>query len=223
MKTFTGIILGVLALAPASAQASTFVSRAAFMLAAPGVTVVEDFESAGPVDIPLPSLATASAIFVGQAGVPFPNVYVIDPTANNFALGGAPIGSKALVGNGDESFLINLTGARQAVGFDVFLNDLGPATVRFFAGATLIDEIDFAADASIANNRAFAGIVSPSAITSVTFGSTGGGWLNTGIDNFTTGTISPGVPEPASWALMMVGFGLVGAAARRRKASFSLA
>ena len=32
-----------------------------------------------------------------------------------------------------------------------------------------------------------------------------------------TNAIPGGVPEPASWALMIAGFGLVGAAARRRK------
>jgi hypothetical protein len=37
------------------------------------------------------------------------------------------------------------------------------------------------------------------------------------IDNFTLG--SGGVPEPASWALMIVGFGLVGVASRRRVAA----
>lgn len=42
--------------------------------------------------------------------------------------------------------------------------------------------------------------------------------------NFTLdGSVSaPGIPEPASWALLITGFGLVGAAARRRsKASFA--
>jgi PEP-CTERM motif len=34
---------------------------------------------------------------------------------------------------------------------------------------------------------------------------------------FSNGGGTPGVPEPASWALMIAGFGLVGAAMRRRK------
>jgi hypothetical protein len=43
-------------------------------------------------------------------------------------------------------------------------------------------------------------------------------------DGYTDGTLAvtslggPGVPEPASWALMIAGFGLVGAAMRRRTA-----
>jgi hypothetical protein len=32
-----------------------------------------------------------------------------------------------------------------------------------------------------------------------------------------TGGAGPGVPEPASWALMIGGFGLAGAALRRRR------
>jgi microcystin-dependent protein len=31
--------------------------------------------------------------------------------------------------------------------------------------------------------------------------------------------VSPGVPEPASWALMIGGFGLAGVALRRRRAA----
>ena len=37
------------------------------------------------------------------------------------------------------------------------------------------------------------------------------------LDNF-VGDAVGGVPEPATWGMMIVGFGLVGAAARRRKA-----
>lgn len=36
------------------------------------------------------------------------------------------------------------------------------------------------------------------------------------------GNVAPGVPEPASWALMIVGFGLVGAAARRRQGALGV-
>jgi hypothetical protein len=36
---------------------------------------------------------------------------------------------------------------------------------------------------------------------------------------FGSGTPGPGVPEPATWAMLLAGFGLVGMAARRRKAT----
>ncbi len=45
----------------------------------------------------------------------------------------------------------------------------------------------------------------------------GGVANNAGFDNITLGSARPGVPEPASWAMLIAGFGLVGAAARRRR------
>lgn len=48
-----------------------------------------------------------------------------------------------------------------------------------------------------------------------------GGTANqTGYDNITFGSDTPGggaVPEPATWAMMILGFGLVGASVRRRR------
>jgi hypothetical protein len=48
--------------------------------------------------------------------------------------------------------------------------------------------------------------------------------FNVGIDNidFTVANGPAAVPEPASWALMIAGFGLVGSAMRRRKPSVSM-
>jgi hypothetical protein len=52
-----------------------------------------------------------------------------------------------------------------------------------------------------------------------------GGTANqTGYDNITFGSKDPGgVPEPAAWAMMLAGFGLVGGAMRRRSANVSFA
>lgn len=51
-----------------------------------------------------------------------------------------------------------------------------------------------------------------------------GGTANqTGYDNITFGSKNPGVPEPAAWAMMLAGFGLVGGAMRRRQANVSFA
>ena len=41
--------------------------------------------------------------------------------------------------------------------------------------------------------------------------------------NFRISSVAGAVPEPASWALMIVGFGMVGVSARRRKASTAVA
>jgi len=42
-----------------------------------------------------------------------------------------------------------------------------------------------------------------------------------GIDNFHLAAVTGGVPEPATWAMMIAGFGLAGAALRRRRAAFA--
>ena len=48
---------------------------------------------------------------------------------------------------------------------------------------------------------------------------------NTSIDNLVavTGNVVPGVPEPATWAMMIGGFGAIGAAARSRRSRMSRA
>jgi hypothetical protein len=49
-----------------------------------------------------------------------------------------------------------------------------------------------------------------------------GGTANqTGFDNITFGSASPAIPEPATWAMLIAGFGLVGHAARRRRAALA--
>ena len=59
---------------------------------------------------------------------------------------------------------------------------------------------------------------------SIDFGGTAG---FTGYDNITFGSSTPGnpggtVPEPATWALMITGFGLVGSALRRRRTTVAV-
>lgn len=48
---------------------------------------------------------------------------------------------------------------------------------------------------------------------------TGAAGLNVGLSSLSfEGTLVPAVPEPATWALMILGFGIVGSALRRRRA-----
>ena len=53
---------------------------------------------------------------------------------------------------------------------------------------------------------------------SIDFGGTAG---QTGYDNITFGSATPGgaVPEPGTWAMMLMGFGAVGFAMRRRRST----
>lgn len=63
----------------------------------------------------------------------------------------------------------------------------------------------------------FAGTDFTFAITAGGRGWQGGNDESWGIDNVRLSAISAAVPEPASWAMMIAGFGFVGAAARRRR------
>ena len=51
---------------------------------------------------------------------------------------------------------------------------------------------------------------------SIDFGGTAD---QTGFDNITFGSVTPGVPEPETYALMLAGLGIVGYMSRRRKAT----
>ena len=53
--------------------------------------------------------------------------------------------------------------------------------------------------------------------------STAGGNGGTVRFTLTNGDINPGVPEPATWGMMLVGFGVVGATMRRRASNVTLA
>ena len=56
-------------------------------------------------------------------------------------------------------------------------------------------------------------------------GSSGAGWENEDIVNwrFSNTAVLPSAPEPASWAMMIAGFGAIGAVLRRRRALVSFA
>ena len=197
MRLHTGIVAAVLLAAGSPAAA---------------LTVTETFETLAPKDTPIPFLISPVGVFTGQAGTPFQNVFIASPGYNNFGPGNNPTTSSVLVANGDEMFDVALAFAAKSVSMDVYLNDLGPAAVEFFSGATSVFTFSFPADALSTNNRLTIGLTNIMPITRFTFRSTNGGQLNTGIDNVSI----TAVPEPASWALMIGGFALAGAALRRR-------
>ncbi|WP_313670344.1 PEPxxWA-CTERM sorting domain-containing protein [Sandarakinorhabdus sp.] len=101
------------------------------------------------------------------------------------------------------------------VGLDITFNDGSlpySALVTFGNSDTQL----FALQADAAS---FWGLTSDRQIRSIAFGPNGGITTNGAfqIDNLTIGA-SGVVPEPASWAMLIAGFGLVGATARRRRA-----
>lgn len=194
---------------------------ASIACAAPAAAaVIEDFESAGPKDTPLASLATSVGVFTPIA--PGNNVWVASPGYTNFGPGLNPTTSSILTANGDEGFELVFAFAASNFQTQIYLNDLGPATLELYSGASLLFSITIQADADDTNNLFGLGVTHFLPMTRMTFVSTLGGRLNTGLDNISL-TPFAAVPEPASWALMIGGFALAGAAMRRKRASVSFA
>lgn len=143
-------------------------------------------------------------------------------------------GSYGLAGNGSFGGDAVYIGVDSGTGFAQLLGKIAYSQIGFFfnyapgvgddatistldALGNVIDSFDLATDAPIStpggfNQFAFRGISHTSAdIYGLRFG--GNYILAAGT---ATGAI-PGVPEPASWALMIVGFGSAGALLRRRR------
>ena len=93
------------------------------------------------------------------------------------------------------------------VGLDVFTNSGYSALVTFGDGGTQLYALN--------GGGSFWGITSTRQVSQIDFGP-GGNAATSGyfqIDNLTIGA----VPEPQTWALLIVGFGMIGAASRHRR------
>jgi hypothetical protein len=203
-------LLTLLAASPAGAV-TFYTTQASFDAAVIAPVVVEDFEAAGqPLDTVISGFSHNGLTFTGLAGVPSPNVYLLAAgTTTGFGAGiSVPITSNILAANGDEDIRVTLDAPAQAIGFDVYLNGLGPLAVGAYNGDTLLDTYTFPGSD---NGQTYLGMVSDTAITSFRFTSSLGASLNTAMDNITIAS----VPEPASLALLASG--CMAAALRRRR------
>ena len=208
------LAVGVFA-SPAFGQ--TFTSSGAFFGAAGAPFYTETFESVPvPKDAPIASFTKAGIKYIGQAGSPFPNVFISSPGYFNYGAGLNPTTTSILTANGDEDILIQFVSSYFAAGFDVYYNGLGPATTSFFNGTTLLGSITYNGAAFLGFNGFIASASTP--ITSIHFLSTLGGQLNTGIDNLAVFNVPiTTAPEPATLTLFAAG-GLALALVRRRRA-----
>jgi hypothetical protein len=216
----TAMALALIPATSAHALTTVYGSLAAFMQSHPGQTLIEDFESVMPKDAGLAFIETPTVRvnpIAGGSGA----VLVASPGYDNFDPPGLLTTSSILTADGDEAFEVILASPSFAVGMDVYLNDLGPAAFSYFSGDIGVGSVIYpASPGNTINNRVFHGVFNADApITRFTFVSTLGGRLNTGIDNIRTVPfrMTNGVPEPASWALMIAGFGAAGNAMRARQ------
>jgi hypothetical protein len=202
------------AAAPALAQVYQGLpgDRAAWLAgigASPSIT--ETFETV-PVakDNPVASFSQAGVTYTGLAGGPFGNVLVASPGYTNFSPAISPTTSSVLVANGDEHFLITFATPQLALAMDVYTNGLGPLTIEFFNGASSLGSASWDGSADTIRFLGFATAALP--VTSMSFTSTNGGLLNTGLDNI---ALIP-VPEPASAVLLLGGLAALTGLRRRR-------
>jgi len=176
-------------------------------------TLVEDFESVAQKNTPLTTFTHNGIKYTGLTGSPFANVVVVEPGSISFGAGvPQPTSTSILVGNGNEDFKAEFENPMRAVGFDTYYNGLGPVTIQAFGNSGLLDSFTVSPGTPQPNGIGYIGFVSDSEpITSFRFTSTSGDTLNTGIDNISIAA----VPEPAAYAVLLIGLGIVAAMRRR--------
>lgn len=128
-------------------------------------------------------------------------------------------GAKLLWNQGDGTLTINFASAVKGVGAKVQRDTYGAFVAGILVNGGALGSFNFNGNASAAGDDStiFAGVLSDAYdINSVTFTMDGGG-SSFAIANLLFGAgANNGVPEPATWALMIGGFGMAGFAARRR-------
>lgn len=208
-------ISALAAAAPAAAQVVS--TRADFIAQTTGLTTIDFNGATGGNSNGMGASTTMS-------GVTFADTVIFNngATVGSFAAGAA-YGNGYLQWQGSNPGLLTITlpGAVTALGFD-FMELRGRASTFTFKanGQTY--------NVSPGSTPGFFGFVSDTAISSFAISmpvSNGASQpIFPTIDNFSFGTASvAAVPEPASWALMLCGFGLTGAVMRRRVRKVSYA
>ena len=117
----------VLLSASAMAQVTFYTSKAAFDAAA-STTLLEDFEAFSPKNANLGTFTLHGLTYTSLNSY---HLWVDGPGYTTWGAGcPIPNATSILVANGDEDFTAAFSTPPSALGFDTYLNGLGPATVK---------------------------------------------------------------------------------------------
>jgi hypothetical protein len=169
----------------------------------------ESFESFGMAQTPL------ALSFQGSAGQSSATLSGVGNTDANRGNTFATTGSKEFIAYG--STTIDFATAVSAFGFYATdVADLGRGLTVLINGGSggVFDLLSGSAGAN--GNLLFFGVTSATPISSITFAGAGQN-DGFGFDDLTVGQAAAAVPEPATWAMFIGGFGLIGGAMRRRQ------
>ncbi|NNM78035.1 PEPxxWA-CTERM sorting domain-containing protein [Sphingomonas sp. ID1715] len=199
-----------------SAEAATYTvytDRAAF-LAAAGQVASEDFNSGNPENF----FFRESSVDIGD----FRLTDVRSPQTGLFSkIGATPVGGQTIDGTRFvETF--GVSGGAQDAGLVLtFDNALRAFGANFASGGSNNVQLRIGGESFFKTNFSlggFFGVVADGDFNDVLITAP----INTGtivaFDNVLYGSGAAAVPEPASWAMMIAGFGIAGATARSRRA-----
>jgi hypothetical protein len=233
------LVLGAVAAAPANAAPTVYGSLAAFSAATTGVSTT-DFEgqpagtgtwlfAGGNVPYAFPGLTISQT--PNPASIywnAFRNDPAVTPYYYNWGTGdviNTPYG-------GTLTITFNTAVTAFSVDLGSFYDD-GLSSTPAGAPSTLYGKDvtvgtaqgSFLVDLNSSQTLKFFGVTSDTAFTSFTITGIGtDATASTVLDNVRFGSASAAaVPEPATWAMMIVGFGMVGAGMRRRQAKTTVA
>lgn len=191
---------------PANAAITTFSDRTLFTNATQSLQNI-DFENLAPsgsfTDYGVSGLTQLGANFVGSSNY----LFVVDPlySPDFYDWGSGAV----LLGNDNGSISVNLPTGINAVGSDIMsiIDYASPFVITLSTGESFnINSLNYP-------NRGFFGLISDTAISSISFRATNG---YTELDNFTFGTAS--VPEPTfTFSLLALGVVGAGSALKRKK------
>ena len=204
-----------------------------------GWTVANQAGSNGTWYVDAPGTTTPSSGFATSANASGGSFYALTDQTG--------AGAHALL----QSFVVGAGLSSMTLSYQLFANNYGSQTIKStldYNGATVgyyrVDILNAGADAfsTAAGDIAQSIIVAtgsngvnPYGANTVALNLAAGtyqlrfaeadnsGFFNLGVDNVSINAVGGAVPEPATWAMMIAGFGIVGASMRRRKVAVRFA